>query len=45
VIAHREVTPHPRTSYRVEVVEPSVQLASNEQQRLLTLIPGHLAQR
>lgn len=45
VIAHRENTPQPRTAYRVEVVEPSAQLASNEQHRLLTMIPGHLAQR
>ncbi|MGH7715258.1 MAG: hypothetical protein ACREML_04595, partial [Vulcanimicrobiaceae bacterium] len=45
VIAHPEVTPYPRTAYQIEVVEPSVQLASNERHRLLTLIPGHLAER
>jgi hypothetical protein len=45
VIASREETPHPRLAYSVEVVEPNAQLASNEQHRLMTLIPGHLAQR
>ena len=45
VIAHREVTPHPRVAYAVEVVEPSAQVASNEQHRLISMIPGHLAER
>ncbi len=47
VIARREVTPHPRVAYTVEVVEPQqdVQLASHEKSRLVALIPGHVAQR
>lgn len=47
VIARREISPHPRVAYTVEVVEPErdVQLASNEKSRLVALIPGHVAQR
>jgi hypothetical protein len=45
VIASREVTPHPRVAYSVEVVEPNAQVASKEQHRLVSLIPGHIAQR
>lgn len=47
VIARRELMPHPRVAYTVEVVEPErdVQLASNEESRLVALIPGHVAQR
>jgi len=47
VIARRELTPHPRVAYTVEVVEPehAVQLASHEKSRLVALIPGHVAQR
>jgi hypothetical protein len=45
VIATREVTPHPRVAYTVDVVEPSPQLASYEKSRLVALIPGHVAQR
>ncbi len=47
VIARREVTPHPRVAYTVEVVEPerAAQLASHEKSRLVALIPGHVAQR
>ena len=47
VIAHRDVTPHPRVTYTVEVIEPEgdVQVASSEKGRLVALIPGHVAQR
>ncbi len=47
VIARREITPYPRVAYTVEVVEPEhhVQLASDEKERLVALIPGHVAQR
>jgi len=47
VIARREISPHPRVAYTVEVTEPQneAQLASNERHRLVALIPGHVAQR